>query len=324
MKISVRIALAPVLLAALISCEGASLKSITTATVSGAGGPVTAAQAAKAAQTTTGAVDVVMFHSQWWTTNGSNVSFGAAGLSMSGTLTISGPNNTFGLAITLSNYTDAATGYKANGTINYTLLLNTTSGAATGAVTGSVTMSGGPVVTLGANTTFSSTSSWDYVFTGTITCNGTAFNATGLLSSSVQADAAAQAVLLAISIVTSGSSSWLSSGPVSYTGTGANAGLSMTGNLVIGSTDSLTMNITLASPYVSPAGFTMTGAVTFSVMGNIGLTSFTSGTLSGTVNTGGPVATQTWNVTNITGMSTEPTFTGTITCNGAAFDAKAE
>src|SRR5271157_5882062 len=109
------------------------------------GGTVTTAQAAKAGQTVMGSLNEAMNASGTWGSSGP-VNYSTAGLSVTGTVSTAVPStSTYVLAIALSNYVDAATGYNLNGVINITDTANSTT--ASGTVNGDVTFSGGLVTT---------------------------------------------------------------------------------------------------------------------------------------------------------------------------------
>ena len=131
------------------------------AVCSGNTASVTTAQATSAAQTVAGSVILLMAHQNAWTpppsawTSGSNaVSYSTAGLSMAGTVTVSSPNTTYNMTLTFSNYTDAATSYTVNGTVNWSQTGTSTSQS--GTVTGNLSLSGGSVTDATWNTSFTS------------------------------------------------------------------------------------------------------------------------------------------------------------------------
>jgi hypothetical protein len=287
----------------------------------GGGATITTAQATTAVQTVVGAVSLMM-NSKWTETGISSPyteSYSTTGLVMTGTKTVVGSNNNYVLTITLLNYSDAATGYTVNGTINFSMNGGATT---TGTVTGDVTLSGGPVTKETWNISITSTGGAP-AYTGTITCNDTPFDGSTLsISGTNMALSAAHVVGDGLGAVMNASSLWgAATGPVSYS---SPTGLwSVTGTATIGSTDTYVLTITLSNYASSP--YTVSGTCNFSLTGSAG--AITSGTLTGTfIFSGGPVTTQTWNVSNISGTIT-PSFqisgaTGTITSNGTAFDAK--
>lgn len=106
----------------------------------GATTSVTTAQATTATQAMGATVLLVIAHQGGWNTSGTAVSYSTTGLSMSGTASPAGSPTTYVLAITLSGYVDAATGYTLNGTVNWSQ--SGTSSSQSGTVTGSLTLSG--------------------------------------------------------------------------------------------------------------------------------------------------------------------------------------
>lgn len=179
-KFPIWLALPCILLA---GCGDMGLRNILVNTVESSSGggnsTVTTAQASKAGQAVIDGVTLVMDNQLSWTTIGTAVSYSISGLSMTGTLTTVFPINTYTLTITFSGYVDGATGYTLNGTVNLSEIINTSTLAMSGTATGNLTSSGGPVTTQTWNVSFSGTTT-NYTFTGTITCNGTAFNASTL------------------------------------------------------------------------------------------------------------------------------------------------
>ena len=150
-----------------------------------AGGTITTAQATtamKAAQE--GAILVIYPPLPGWTQIGTAVSYSTGtGLSMTGTLTTTSPATaTCVMTITLINYADAATGCTVNGTQNWSIAITTSTGAYSGTVTADMTLSGGPVTTQTWNVSVHGTASQSSLTfaAGTVTCNGTSFDATTL------------------------------------------------------------------------------------------------------------------------------------------------
>jgi hypothetical protein len=281
-------------------------------------------QASRAAQTVAGSVGLVMSHSSSWTQTGASspytVSYSTAGLIMTGTKTVSGSDNNYVLTITLSNYSDAGTGYSVNGVVNFSIMGGATS---SGTVSADVTLSGGPVTSSTWNTTFISTGGAPS-FAGTITCNGTSFDAATVLAGFTDANTAAGLVLGALFSVLGNQGSWTQTGAsspyaVSYSPV---TGLSMTGTLAVsGSIDTFVLAITFSSLLDSP--YTVDGTLNFSLVLDTSSSTFTSGAITGVLSlSGGPVTTETLNVSNITGSTSGLFLTGTITFNGQSFDAK--
>jgi hypothetical protein len=84
------------------------------------------------------------------------------------------------------------------------------------------------------------------------------------------------------------------------------------------------LTITLSSYAAGATGYTLSGTVTWLVAQNNTVpVSYTSGTMTANLTlSGGPVSTETWNLSSVSGITTAPTFSGIITCNGTSFDAK--
>jgi hypothetical protein len=119
---------------------------------------------------------------------------------MTGTLTVVGSNNDYVTAITLSNYSDAATGYTVNGTLNFSLSMAPS--GASGTTAGDVALSGGQVTTATFGSSFTTTGPTVIpAYTGTITCNGTSFDAHTLLEGYAKAEVAQQIVVNGIGAV---------------------------------------------------------------------------------------------------------------------------
>jgi hypothetical protein len=303
--------------------DGSGVSGLLQITISG---NLTTAQAIVAAQTVAGSVDLVLNNSPSWTTVGSSVSYSTTGLSMSGTSTTVGNTNTLNLTIALNNYADAATGYTLSGSLSvidaYDNSTLTSSG--TLATTTNLTSTGGPVTTQAWNMSYSGTgSSW--TFSGTVTCNGASFDA-GTLSLYGENDAteAEAAVSQGVWAIMNNVSSWTTiSSDVSY----SYSGISMTGTLTTGSTDIYALAITFANAH-SPGVYTISGQLNLSISADHVMGTIISGTATGALTlSGGTFATETWNISTITGtMAPQPqykaSYSGTVTCDGTSFDAK--
>ena len=306
------------------------------AVCSGNTASVTTAQATSAAQTVAGSVILLMAHQNAWTpppsawTSGSHaVSYSTAGLSMAGTVTVSSPNTTYNMTLTLSNYMDAATSYTVNGTVNWSQTGTSTSQS--GTVTGNLSLSGGPVTDATWNTSFTS-SGGPPTFTGTITCNGTSFDANTLLAGTVQAQTAMQAVVNVLATVLGKQSGWTPSSDTwtsgnTYTVSYSDTGVSMTAGTVTvsGTIYTYVVPITLSNYVAGATGYSVSGTVTWSVVedNSTNPATYTSGTVTvGLTLSGGTVTTETWNLSNVSGITTAPMFSGIITINGTSFDAK--
>jgi hypothetical protein len=306
------------------ACPPVLLMSVLLISCSPGGHTVTAPEAATAMQTLSGAVNLVFNSQSLWTQVGSDVSWSAPGLSMSGTVSTAGPLSTYTLAVACSGYYDVATGYTVSGTADTSLVVTTTTGAVSGTVTGSFTFAGGPVTKATWNLTVTGTGPGSLPsFSGTVTCDDISFDAgTISLDRTTQANAALQAVFFGIGAVMGSQSSWIpgAGNDVSYDA----LGVSMTGTKVSGATTTdYTLAITFASYADSQFGYTLNGTVNFVLAGedpNL----ITGGTVTGTVTlSASPVAGLTFNVTNIVGVSgVSMSFEGTVTADGTVFDAK--
>ncbi len=297
---------------------------------------VTTDQAARAAQTIEGSVVLVMAHQNSWAppppyTTNTSVSYSAAGLNMTGTVTISGSTTTYALTITFSNYADAATGYTVNGTFNFSQ--TNTSTDESGTATGNLIFSGGPVTNTTWNTSFTASAGGPPTFTGTITCDGASFDPNTLLANALQAQTAEQAVVNVLANVLGSQTSWTPSSStwtpsntftVSYSATG----VSMTSGTVTisasGTTYTYVVPISLSNYVAGGTSYTLSGTVTWSVVENTTApATYSSGTVTANLTlTGGPVTAETWNLSSVSGITTAPVFGGIITCNGTSFDAK--
>ena len=287
----------------------------------GATTSVTTAQATTATQAMGATVLLVIAHQGGWNTSGTAVSYSTTGLSMSGTASPAGSPTTYVLAITLSGYVDAATGYTLNGTVNWSQ--SGTSSSQSGTVTGSLTLSGGPVTSASWNTSFTS-SGGPPTFSDTITCNGTNFDANTLLTPVVQAQTAMQAVISGLAAGLN-QANWTLSGTTVSTGPSAPAGLSVSGTYTqSGSTATCVLTITLTNYVAGTTGYTETGTINWSTVENTSTpATYTSGTVIVSMSlSGGPVTTEIWNVTSLSGIASAPTFGGLITINGTSWDAK--
>lgn len=292
----------------------------------GGSGSITTAEATSASQTIVGAVSIVLNNQARWTTNGTNVSYDASGISMSGTSTTSGSANTESLNITLTNYQDSATGYTVSGIGSMSTTTNTSTGSViAGSIAAAFTATGGAVTTEHwdiSNVTSTGGTTPVFTFTGSVRCNDSSFDANTLsLGDSLLAANAAAAVIGGVNAVLDNQTSWTISGSnVSYSQSGA----SMTGTTATsGSNTIYTLSITLSS-------FADSTRTIYTVNGTVGVTltevtsgsAFVSGTISGTLSlSGGQVTTQTWNTVSMTGSNPQ-TFTGTISSDGTLYDAK--
>lgn len=290
------------------------------------GGPtVTAAEANKAAQTVAGSIALVMSQSSFWTNTGSsNYTYSAAGLSMNGTHTNVAGTVTDNLTITLSGYSDAATGYTVSGTINSLGTSNAVT--ASGTISGNLSLSGGPVTTGSWNVNYSSTMSGTS-YTGTVTANETTFDASTL---SINATGGANAVTLSlfsngIRNIMNSEGTWTNTGGNNWTSSGS-AGLSMSGTVSGSNPKVYSLTFSFANHYDN--GYTENGVLVLTA--NV-YASSSNGTVTSTGNltfAGGNVTLQTWNLgwTTTTALTWFPrvptTWTGTLASNGTNFDPK--
>ena len=292
----------------------------------GGGGGVTTAQAATAMQTVAGGITLLQNRGSSWAVTGTSpqytVSFSTTGLSMTGTKTVVGNNDNYVLTITFSNYSDAATGYTLNGTLNYTV-----NGGAptTGTITGNLTLSGGPVAKAIWDVSFTSPGppAGTPTFTGTITCNDTTVDPNTLsLNRTAEATVADSAMVDGMYAIWGNAGSWNRSGNnVSWSTTG----LSMTGtDTYNGNIETTVMTVTFAN-YASAHVYVVSGTVNMTQ-----ITDSSANTVSGTetVNltfAGGPVVTMTGNNGTFSGIAQPHQTTsivGVLTCNGTALDGK--
>jgi hypothetical protein len=275
------------------------------------------------AQTLTGAMNLLFNSQSLWTSAGTAVSYSVAGMSMNGTLTVSGTVNSYALTVVFSNYVDVGTGYTMNGTGDFTADVDTSLGSGSGGIAGSFTFSGGVVAAQTWDVTmsgFGSTSS----YSGTVTCNGTKFNAADLsLEKAGQANSAFQAVFFGFGQVLGNQSSWVP-------GTGDNVsysvpGIDMTGTKTSGpNTSDYVLSIKFTSYVDTQFGYTLNGTVDFALSATNTPNAITGGSLSGTVTlTGSVFSGITFNVATITGVpGMSMFFTGKVTVGGTTFDAK--
>jgi len=291
----------------------------------GSGGTaVTTAEAAAACQTVMGAINLVFNSGSTWVPSGSSVSWSGPGLSMSGTVTSSPPVNSYALALTFSGFSDIVTGYTVNGTVDWSMDMNTSSGVVTGTCTGSVTLSGGPVTSQTWNVSADRSSSHAEIsFGGTVTCNGSSFDASTLSLNRVgDANSALQSVFFGMGSVMSNQPAWIpgSGNSVSYSATG----VSMTGTRVTGpTTTDYDLTITFTAFLDSEFGYTLDGTVHF-VLACDNAGPINSGSLSGTVTLAtSPAGSITFTITNVVGTwGGSMTFTGRVVTGGGTVDAK--
>lgn len=287
---------------------------------------ITIAQATTAMQTVAGGMALLQNRESRWTKtptpdpNISNVSYSTTGLSMTGTRTVVGNNNDDVLTITFSNYSDAATGYTLNGTIDFSL-----NGGAptTGTVTGDLSLSGGLVTKATWKLSFSSTGpGGTTTYAGTITCNDTSFDPNTLsLNGTTEATMAMSAMEDGMYAVFGHAGSWNVSGNnVSWSTTG----LSMTGTDTYNANIETTVLTITFTNYASAHVYVVSGTVN---MTQITDTSANTASATATVNLtflGGSVTTMTGNGTS-SGIAQPHQTTdvaGIFTCNGTAFDGK--
>jgi hypothetical protein len=291
----------------------------------GGGATVTAAEASKAAQTVAGGITLVMNQSSFWTnTGGSNFTYSAADLSMNGTHTNVSGTTTDNLTITLSGYTDAATAYSVSGTIYFS---GTSNGVtASGTISGNLSLSGGPVTTGSWNVDYTATMSGPS-YTGTVTANGTTFDASTL---SINATGDANAVTMSlfsngIRNIMNNEGNWTNTGGNNWTHSGG-AGLSMSGTVSGSNPTVYSLTFTFTNHYDN--GYTENGVLVLTA--NV-YASSSNGTVTSTGNltfAGGNVTLQTWDLgwTTAAALTWFPrvptTWTGTLASNGTNFDPK--
>jgi hypothetical protein len=280
--------------------------------------------AAAAAQTVSGAVNLLLNSQSSWTRVGPTVAYSTTGLSMNGKLSLAGTINTYALVVTFSNYVDAATGYTMNGTGPFSYRVDTANGSVSGTVSGTFVFSGGAAATQTWNVVLSGTRPASPVeYSGTVTCNGTSFDAANLsLGSTSQANSALQGVFFGIEAVMSGESSWTAGAGdgVSY----SVPGVTMTGFRTNGpAAADYELSITFMSYFDAQSGCTLEGTVDL-VLACTNPGVIDSGTLTGSIMlSGGPLEVIGFNVTDIVGISGgSVALRGFVFADGTTFDAK--
>ncbi len=248
----------------------------------GGGDGVTTAEATVAAQTVAGAWNLAFGNHAAWTVVGSAVSFAAPGLSLSGTVSTSGATQTFDLALTLSSYADAATGYMASGTIDCSFVVDTSTGSGSGTAAVSVRCSGGPVSTQTWDVTRSSPGPGTLTsYAGTVMCNGTSFDANTLsISRTSDAQAALQSVFWGIDSLMTSQGSWVpgTGNDVSFSA----PDVSMTGTKTGTDPTIYALTISFTDSVDTQYGYARSGTVDFTIA-EMTSGSITSGSLTGTM-----------------------------------------
>ncbi len=312
----------------------------------GSGSTVTTAQAVAASQTVVGGVSMVLSNQKQWTGEGSEggkkpgdggVAYSTAGADMTGTEVPAGSDTTYDLGVSFSDYSDEATGYTVSGSGHVLMTMDSSTGEiATGTVTGNLTMSGGSVTTEIWNVGVTSTGgvSSTTTFTGTVTCNGTKFDASKLaLDSTSEATEAATAFLHGVAAIIQSQSSWTGAGAQGGADSGNGkvaygvAGASMTGMASPAGSSETTYAMTIDLSNFddsSQTGYTLSGTISVTLTENNTTYNLVSGTITGTATfSGGPVASLTWNSVTLTGAGGSTVlFSGTVACDGTAFDVK--
>jgi hypothetical protein len=154
---------------------------VVTACTAASGDTVSAPEAAKAFQAGGFPLYLCIYYAT--PTGPSTISYTAPGVSMTGTVATGSGTSTVVETITLVNYVNSNTGYTVNGTIDATITVDTTSPSApfTGTSTATLTLSGGPIAKETWSVSLTGVGQQETLtFAGTVTCDGTSFDASKL------------------------------------------------------------------------------------------------------------------------------------------------